>query len=138
MLLQNIALSFWAIITMNIIISNKLDTPIYEQIKEQIKSCIIKGEMGEGEMLPSIRSLAADLKVSVITTMRAYNDLEEEGYVASMQGKGCFVLPKNKEHIKEQKLKEIEKHLMDAINAAGAIGLAEKELKNILEILLKE
>jgi len=122
----------------NIVISNKLDVPIYEQIKEQIKSSIIKGEISEGDMLPSIRSLAADLKVSVITTMRAYNDLELEGFVATMQGRGCFVLPKNKEHIREQKLKEIEQKLTDAIYSAKSIGLAENELKNMFDILLKE
>ena len=123
---------------MNIVILNKSDSPIYEQIKDQIRAAIISDELAEGEMLPSIRSLAQDLKISVITTMRAYNDLESEGFIATMQGKGCFVLPKNKQHIKEQKLKEIERNFIKAIAAAKIIGLTDKEFKDILEILLKE
>ena len=123
---------------MNIVISNKSDLPIYEQIKGQIKTAVICDEIAEGEMLPSIRSLASDLKISVITTMRAYSDLEAEGFIATMQGKGCFVLPKNKEHIKEQKLKEIESHFYNAIACAKVVGLADNELKEILDILLKE
>jgi len=87
-------------------------------------------------MLPSIRALAQDLKISVITTMRAYNELEQEGFIASMQGKGCFVLPKNKEHIKEQKLQEIESHFFSAIAAAKVIGMSNEEFKGILDILL--
>ena len=123
---------------MNVVISNKSVLPIYEQIKEQIRSAIINGELAEGEMLPSIRSLAADLKISVITTMRAYNDLESEGFIATMQGKGCFVLPKNKEQIREQKLKEIEQHFIEAIACSELIGLSESELKKVLDILLTE
>jgi len=123
---------------MNIVISNKSDLPIYEQIKDQIRSAIIRDEIVEGEMLPSIRSLAQDLKISVITTMRAYSDLEAEGFIASMQGKGCFVLPKNKEHIKEQKLREIETHFSEAIASAKIIDLSDSELKEILHILLGE
>jgi len=123
---------------LNIVISNKSDRPIYEQIKDQIRSAIINDEIAEGEMLPSIRSLAQDLKISVITTMRAYSDLEAEGFVSSMQGKGCFVLPKNKEQIKEQKLREIENHLSEAIVCAKSIDLAEKEFLEIVSILQKE
>jgi len=123
---------------LNIVISNKSESPIYEQIKEQIRSAIIRDEIAEGEMLPSIRSLAQDLKISVITTMRAYNDLEAEGFIASVQGKGCFVLPKNKEHIREQKLKEIEEHFIEAIACGRVIELTDRELKQILDILLKE
>ena len=89
-------------------------------------------------MLPSIRSLAQDLKISVITTMRAYSDLEAEGFVASVQGKGCFVLPKNKEHIREQKLKEIEEHFLQAIASSRLIGLSGDELVQILNILSQE
>jgi len=122
----------------NIIISNKSDLPIYEQIKEQIKAAIICEEIKEGEALPSIRSLAQDLKISVITTMRAYSDLEAEGFVATMQGKGCFVLPKNVEQIKEQKLREIESHFNEAIACSKMIGLENNELKHILNILLED
>jgi len=121
---------------MNIVISNKSDLPIYEQIKEQIKTAIICDDLKEGQMLPSIRSLAQDLKISVITTMRAYTDLEAEGFIASMQGKGCFVLPKNNEHIREQKLREIEAHFYEAIAAGKVIGLCGEELKNMLDVLL--
>ena len=122
---------------MNIIISNTSQEPIYEQIKSQIRAAIIGDVLGEGEMLPSIRSLAQDLKISVITTMRAYNDLEAEGFIATVQGKGCFVLPKNKEYIREQKLKAIEQYFSDAIADARLIQLSDNELKEMLEILLK-
>jgi GntR family transcriptional regulator len=123
---------------MNILISNTSSLPIYEQIKEQIRSAIISDDISENEMLPSIRQLAQDLKISVITTMRAYTDLEAEGYIATVQGKGSFVLPKNKEHIREQKLREIEQHFTDAITLAALIRLDDSELKTILNILLKE
>ena len=123
---------------MNIVISNISHVPIYEQIKSQIRSAIISDQIKENEMLPSIRQLAQDLKISVITTMRAYNDLEAEGYIASVQGKGCFVLPKNKEYIKEQKLKSIEQHFLKAITDARLIGLHDNELKEMLEILMEE
>ncbi len=123
---------------MNIIISNASSVPIYEQIKEQIRSAIINGEINEGEMLPSIRNLAHDLKISVITTMRAYNDLEAEGFVVSAQGKGCYVLPKNQDYIKEQKLREIEEHFSNAIACSKIIQLSEKDLKEILDVLIKE
>lgn len=123
---------------MNIIISNLSQVPIYEQIKEQIRSEIIRGDISENEMLPSIRCLAADLKISVITTTRAYNDLENEGYIANVQGKGCFVLPKNKELIKEQKLQEIETHFTNAIDCAELIQLQPEELQKMLKLLLKE
>lgn len=123
---------------MNVVISNRSDQPIYEQIKEQIRSAIILDEIAEGEMLPSIRSLASDLKISVITTKRAYDELEIEGFIATVQGKGCFVLPKNKEQIKEQKLKEIEEHFVKAIACGKLIDLRSDELKEILDILLME
>ena len=123
---------------MNVVISHKSEAPIYEQIKEQIRSAIIRGELAENQMLPSIRSLAQDLKISVITTMRAYTDLEAEGYIATVQGKGCFVLPKNKEYIREQKLKDIEAHFTDAIACGKLIELTQEELKKIFEVLLEE
>ena len=123
---------------MNIVVSNRSDQPIYEQIKEQVKFAIIRGELCEGDMLPSIRLLAQDLRVSVITTKRAYDELEAEGFVASMQGRGCFVLPQNKELIREQKLCEIEQHLADAIIAARMADLADEEVLKMLEIILKE
>jgi len=123
---------------MNILILNSSSIPIYEQIKEQIKSAILNEKIGEGDMLPSIRQLALDLKISVITTMRAYKDLEEEGFVFSVQGKGCFVSPKNNEFIREQKLREIEEYFGKAITSAKMIQLKNDELKEILNILMED
>lgn len=123
---------------MNIIISNLSQVPIYEQIKEQIRCAIINGEIAEGEALPSIRQLAHDLKISVITTMRAYNDLAEEGFVVNVQGKGCYVLPKNGDFFREQRLREIEEHFVQALNFAKMIDLSDNEIKEILDIIIKE
>ncbi len=123
---------------MNIIVSNSKGIPIYEQIKEQIKLAILNQDIKAGEMLPSIRQLARDLKISVITTMRAYTDLENEGFVVNVQGKGCYVLPQNQEIIKEQKLKEIEGNFITAIDAARIIKLSKAEILDILKFLLEE
>lgn len=123
---------------MNIIISNQSGIPIYEQIKEQIKADIFKGNLSEGEILPSIRQLAKDLQISVITTMRAYSDLEAEGFVVNVQGKGCYVQPKNPEMLREQKLKEVETALIAAIEASRLAKLTEKELLEMFTFLLKE
>lgn len=120
---------------MNIIISNMSKEPIYEQIKRQIKSQILQGKLAEEEMLPSIRSLAKDLQVSVITTKRAYDDLEIEGYIATMPGKGSYVLGQNKERIREQKLCEIEEMLQRVIEKADHIALSKEDLIRILETL---
>lgn len=123
---------------MNVIISNMSGVPIYEQIKEQIKAAIINGSVKEGEMLPSIRQLARDLKISVITTTRAYADLEQEGFVVNVQGKGCYVQPQNTELIREQKLREIEDNFTSAIAQARMIKLSSDELKEMLSIMLRE
>ena len=123
---------------MKIIISNHSGEPIYEQIKEQIKTAIFSGELLEGEPLPSIRQLAKDLKISVITTVRAYNDLEQGGYVANVQGKGCYVLPQNKELIRENALREIERGLMIAISAATTAKINKDEVISMLDVLSKE
>lgn len=120
---------------MNIIISNMSKEPIYEQIKRQIKSQILQGKLAEEEMLPSIRSLAKDLQVSVITTKRAYDDLEIEGYIATMPGKGSYVLGQNKERIREQKLCEIEEMLQRVIEKADHIALSKEDLIRMLETL---
>jgi len=93
---------------LRIIVSNRSGVPIYEQIKAQIKDAIFSGELEEDDLLPSIRQLARDLKISVITTTRAYNDLQEEGFVVNVQGKGCYVLPKNKEMARENALRRVE------------------------------
>ena len=123
---------------MNIIISNIAGVPIYEQIKAQVKSEIINGSISEGDLLPSIRQLARDLKISVITTTRAYSDLEQEGFVVTVPGKGCYVLPQNTDLIREQKLREIENHLTDAISAAKIIKLPNSDLKQMLNVLMEE
>lgn len=123
---------------MNIIISNSSDLPIYEQITEQIKSMILKGELKEGDALPSMRTLAKDLKISVITTKRAYEELESSGFIKSYTGKGSFVAPKNTDLIKEENLKKIENSLTSAIELANASGISNKELQEIFNLLLSE
>ena len=123
---------------MKILISNTSPDPIYEQIKNEIKHQIVTGELGDGEALPSIRKLAMDLQISVITTKRAYDDLEKEGLISSVAGKGTFVSAKNKELLKEKKLKLVESKLAEAVDAAKMLGIKEKELGRMLSLLLKE
>lgn len=123
---------------MNIIISNSSDLPIYEQITEQIKSMILTGELKEGDALPSMRSLAKDLRISVITTKRAYEELESCGFIKSYTGKGSFVAPKNMDLIKEENLKKIEISLTQAIELAKVTGISNEELKEIFNLLLSE
>ncbi|MEG2501310.1 MAG: GntR family transcriptional regulator, partial [Oscillospiraceae bacterium] len=108
---------------MNIIISNTSGVPIYEQISKEIKNEILNGSFIEGEALPSIRSLASELRVSVITTKRAYEELEREGYIYTVPGKGSYIARQNKEILKEEKLREIEERLLDAIEISNSIGL---------------
>ncbi|MDR2899499.1 MAG: GntR family transcriptional regulator [Clostridiales bacterium] len=120
---------------MKIIISNNASIPIYKQIESQIKDAIFKGDVKENDMLPSMRQLSKELKVSVITTMRAYNDLEEEGYIVNIQGKGCFVQPQHKELIREKALYEVEQFLQEAIKLSILYGIGKDELIEILEVL---
>ena len=120
---------------MKIIISNDSGLPIYEQIKNQIKAQIVAGELKADEDLPGKRTLASDLKVSVITTKRAYNDLEQEGYIYSMPGKGSFVKKLNEEVVRENALSEIEKYFTDAMTVAKAAGIEIEELQEILKTL---
>lgn len=120
---------------MKIIISNDSGLPIYEQIKNQIKAQIVAGELKADEALPGMRTLASDLKVSVITTKRAYNDLEQEGYIYSMPGKGSFVKKLNEEVVRENALSEIEKYFTDAMTVAKAAGIDIEELQEILKTL---
>lgn len=120
---------------MKIIISNDSGIPIYEQIKNQIKAQIVAGELRADEALPGMRTLASDLKVSVITTKRAYNDLEQEGYIYSMPGKGSFVKKLNEEVVRENALAEIEKYFTDAMTVAKASGIGIDELQEILKTL---
>ncbi|EIW00014.1 GntR family transcriptional regulator [Thermoanaerobacter siderophilus] len=123
---------------MNIIISNSAEEPIYEQIVRQIKEAILKGELEEGELLPSIRNLAKELQISVITTKRAYDELEKEGFIATIPGKGTYVAAQNKELMREKRLKIVEEKLVEAIIAAKAVNLSLEEIKEMLEILYKE
>ncbi|AUD15071.1 MULTISPECIES: GntR family transcriptional regulator [unclassified Planococcus (in: firmicutes)] len=123
---------------MQIIISNSSKEPIYEQISYQIKSAILIGELQEGEAIPSMRKLAKDLHVSVITTKRAYEELEKAGFIYSIVGKGSFVAEQNLELIKEKKLKVIEEQLNAVITNSREIGLSYDELKQLLKILYEE
>jgi len=123
---------------MNIIISNSSEGPIYEQIVRQIKEAILKGELEEGELLPSIRNLAKELQISVITTKRAYDELEKEGFITTIPGKGTYVAAQNKELMREKRLKIVEEKLVEAVIAAKAVNLSLEEIKEMLEILYKE
>lgn len=120
---------------MKIIVSNRSGIPIYEQIKEQIKAAIFSGELQEDNMLPSIRQLARDLKISVITTTRAYSDLEQEGFIVNVQGKGCFVLPRNTELARENAMHKMESGLSTAIIAAKAENITKEEIIERLNLL---
>jgi len=123
---------------MKILVSNKSELPIYEQIKVQIKEQIMSGELLENDILPSIRLLAKDLGISVITTTRAYSDLEEEGFISTMRGKGTFVLSRDNEMIREQYLKRIEDAFMSAIESAKLANVSVDELVKILKNLMEE
>jgi len=123
---------------LNIIISNSADTPIYDQIAEQIKSHIINGDLKDGEALPSIRNLAKELHISVITTKRAYEELEREGYIISIPGKGSFVSAQNKELLKEARIRIVEDKLLEAVTAAKTIDISLDELQEMLKILYEE
>ena len=123
---------------MKIIISNSSPDPIYEQVTKQIKSQIISGDLTEGEPLPSIRKLAKDLQISVITTKRAYEELEKEGFIDTVGGKGCFVAMQNKELLKEKKMQTVEEKLSDAVLDAKKLGVKLTELKSMLSILYNE
>ncbi|MBW8351173.1 GntR family transcriptional regulator [Bacillus sp. IITD106] len=123
---------------MQIIISNSSKEPIYEQITNQIKSLILAGELQEGASLPSMRKLAKDLQISVITTKRAYEELEKAGFIYSIVGKGSFVAEQNLEVIKEKKLKVIEEQLSAVITNSKEIGLPLDELQQLLKILYEE
>jgi len=122
---------------LNIVISNGSNLPIYEQIKEQVRAQILSGELEENEMLPSLRQLARDLKISVLTTTRAYNELEQEGFIASRQGKGFFVMSRGSNLIREQLIKEVESNLNNAIFAAQRASMSDDELISLLRLLME-
>ncbi len=119
---------------MNIIITNSGGVPIYEQIASQIKGLILGGTLKEGDALPSMRALAQDLRVSVITTKRAYEILESEGFIQSFTGRGSFVSAADPEMLKEQNLREIEEHLSAAADIAKRSGVSKQELLDILGV----
>lgn len=123
---------------MNIFIDNKSGAPIYDQIFSQIKAQIIGGILGEDEALPSIRNLAKDLRISVITTKRAYDELEKEGFIYTVAAKGCFVAKRNIALLREQSLKEIEGHLEAAVTLARLSGLSDGELLEMLHFSMEE
>ena len=123
---------------MNLIISNANPQPIYEQVYSQIRSAILSGELREGDLLPSIRSLAKDLRISVITTKRAYEELERDGYLYTVAGKGCYVAPKDTGLVREQHLREIESHMRQIHGLATPLGLTEAELLDMYHAVTEE
>ncbi|ALA52634.1 GntR family transcriptional regulator [Shouchella clausii] len=123
---------------MQIIISNRSKEPIYEQITNQIKSAILSGELPEGTAIPSMRKLAKDLQISVITTKRAYEELEKAGFIYSIVGKGSFVAEQNLEVMREKKLRVIEEQLSTVIANSREIGLSLEDLQELLKILYEE
>lgn len=123
---------------MNIYIDNKTDSPIYSQIYTQIKNQIISGSIKENDLLPSIRTLAKDLKISFITTKRAYEELENEGYIYTVPGKGCYANKLNSELLKEENLKKIEKHIEDIKFLSSSIGLSKKEVNEMFKLEMED
>ena len=123
---------------MQIVIRNTGDTPIYEQIGAQSTAAIIHGELAEGEALPSMRLLAKELRISLITTKRAYEELEREGFLTTIPGRGSFVAPRNLELLREEHLRQTEQHLSAAVAAARTGGLSLEELYTMLKLLYEE
>lgn len=123
---------------MDIIIRNTGEAPIYDQITQQVKGLILSGALSEGEALPSMRALAKDLRISVITTKRAYEELEREGFITSVPGKGCFVAPRNLELVRENALRQVEEYLIKAVEAAKAGGISQTEVAQALDIIYTE
>ncbi len=123
---------------MDIVLSNTSGQPIYAQIEDQIRAAILRGELTEDETLPSIRALARDLRVSVITTTRAYAELVASGLVANVPGKGYYVLPRDTKLVREQVLREIETHFAAGVSAARLAAIDDDELRSILELTLNQ
>jgi len=122
----------------NIVISNKDDRPIYEQITSQMKNMILSGKLEEGSQLPSIRALAKDLRISVITTKRAYEELERDGFIITVAGKGSYVAENNSAVLKEEKMKQLEENVRRLIEEAYNSGISKEEVKEIFDICLEE
>ena len=123
---------------MNILIDNKSGTPIYDQIYSQIKGQIISGALKQDELLPSIRGLAKDLRISFITTKRAYEELEKEGFIYTLPAKGCYVAPKNVELLREENLKKIEEHIDEIVRLAASCNLSKQEIMEMVHFSLEE
>ena len=123
---------------MNILIDNKSGTPIYYQIYSQIKGQIISGALKQDELLPSIRGLAKDLRISFITTKRAYEELEKEGFIYTLPAKGCYVAPKNVELLREENLKKIEEHIDEIVRLAASCNLSKQEIMEMVHFSLEE
>ncbi len=123
---------------MNILIDNKSGEPIYNQIYSQIKNQIISGELKEDEMLPSIRGLAKDLRISFITTKRAYEELEKEGFIYTLPAKGCYVAPKNVELLREENLKKIEEHIEQIAKLAVSCNLSRDDIVEMITFGMEE
>ena len=123
---------------MTVLIDNKSSLPIYDQIYSQIKAQIISGELQEYEALPSIRNLAKDLRISVITTKRAYDELEKEGFIYTIAAKGCFVAPKNVELLREETLKNIENHIDQIVRLSQSVGLSEQEVLDMVKFAMED
>ena len=123
---------------MNIIISNSSDKPIYEQITGQVKNMIMNGQLKEGDALPSMRTLAKELRISVITTKRAYEELERDGFITTVIGKGSFVRAADTRLLREEKLKQVEGLLSAAVSLAGQSGISREEVEEILTIIYQE
>ena len=123
---------------MNIVIRNTGDAPIYEQITQQVKAAILSGELTEGAPLPSIRLLAKELRISVITTKRAYEELKREGFVVTMSGKGSFVAPQNIELMREEQRRHMEQLLSETVDAARIAGVSREELAGLLALYYDE
>lgn len=122
---------------MNIFISNTSDKALYEQIYDQIKTLILEGSLKGGEPLPTIRGLAKDLRISVITTSRAYADLERDGYIYSIVGRGSFVAERNQEFVREKNYKEMEEHIASAVEIANRCGIDEEEFIKITKMIFR-
>ena len=123
---------------MQLYIDNRSGAPIYDQIYSQIKDAILSGQVAEGEALPSIRALAKDLRISVITTKRAYDELEKGGYIHTVAGKGCYVAEKNVELVREASLRQIEEHMREIAGLAQTCGLSDGDLIDMYRLVRKE
>ncbi len=123
---------------MKILISNTSDSPLYQQIKDQIKDAILKGELAAGDALPSIRAFANDIKVSVLTVRRVYDDLEQEGFVTSHVGIGTFVSAGNVELLRDSRRRAVEEKMQDMIQTAKSLGIGKEELSQMMDILYEE